>query len=396
MESGKRKKSVFLSIADKLKVLDRLDAGCTVRNVAQEFGLGLTTVKDLKKNKEKLRSFSQRFDAGSNIIKFRKTMRRLPSEAIDEAVYKWYSQHRSSGISVRGTEILAAAERFAEQLSKQKFTFNSAWLCRFMNRHGLPGIRSCEAPVGDEAVEKDLFRQMMKEIIDQSNLSLAQVYNFDETGLLYCTLPKGLLSTQPDVCEEEQKLSKARLSALLCANANGSHRLKPVIVGKRRWPYAQNKGIQQLPAHYYHNPNAWFTWDIVKDWFSKYAEPEIRRFQIEDLKIVPDDVCALILIDRAPVHPESETLNSQDGRIKCLTIPPGVSLTQPMEQGIILSTKRLYRKKFLDEVLIFPEETSDEDHDMLEIRPWTNIKNYSLKDAILTLQMPGGIYLRPP
>uniref|UniRef100_A0A0P4WKS8 DDE-1 domain-containing protein n=1 Tax=Scylla olivacea TaxID=85551 RepID=A0A0P4WKS8_SCYOL len=195
-------------------------------------------------------------------------------------------------------------------------------------------------------------------------------------------LPEDLTSTKPNESVEEQKVSKERLSALLCVNANGSHRLKAVIVGKHRWPCVVSKCSHQLPVHYYHNPNAWFTWDIVQDWFFKHAEPEIRRFQVEDLKIAPSDVCALILMDRAPVHLDSHALSSHDGRIKCLLIPPNVSLAQPMEQGIILSTKRLYRKKFLDEVLILPEEIADGDHDIQEIRPLTNIKNYSLKAAI--------------
>lgn len=380
---GEKRKSVFLSIADKLRVIERLEAGCSVRNAAEEFGLGLTTVKDLKKNKDKLRSFSRRFDAGSNAIKVRKTMRRLPSEAIDEAVYKWYSQHRASGVTVRGTEILAAAERFAKQLNIQKASFSSAWLWRFMNRHGLPGVRrSVGEQNGQDLIEKDLFLDELKDIIEQSKLSLGQLYNFDETGLLYCMLPEDLLSTKPDQFMEEQKLSEERVSALVCANASGSHRLKPAVVGKHKWPCVAKKDHQQLPVHYYHGSNAWFTWDIVKDWFYKYAEPEIRRFQIEDLKMVPSDVCALILMDRAPVHLDGHTLSSRDGRIKCLLIPPNVSLAQPMEQGIILSLKRLYRKKFLHEILIFPEETADGDPDIQEIEPSTNIKNYSLTAAM--------------
>ena len=383
MAPVKKKKSVYLSIADKLKVIERLEAGCAARTVAQEYGLGLTTVKDLMKNKEKLRSFSQKYETGSNAVKIRKTMRLPPSEAIDEAVFKWYIQHQSSGVPVRGVEILAAAERFAKQLNVQKFTLNSGWLWRFRNRHGLPTIRSTvEEQNGGVKVEIDPFRQRLKEIIEQSSLSLAQLYNLDETGLLYRLLPGNTMASKHDDAVEQEKLSQERLSAMLCANASGSHRLKPVIVGKNRQPCELRKCLHPLPVHYYHNPTAWFTREIVQDWFFRHAEPEIRRFQMEDLKIPPDDVYALILLDKAPVHPDSHTLSSHDGRIRCLVIPPNISLTQPMEQGIILSTKRLYRRKFLDEVLVLSEEIADEDYDRHGARASANMKNYSLKAAI--------------
>lgn len=378
MASGEKRKYVFLTIADKLKLIERLEAGWPTKTVAQEFGVGVTTVKDLKKNKEKLKLFSEKFEACSSVCKIRKTMRLPPSEAIDEAVYKWLNQHRASGITVRSSDILAAADRFAKQLNLN-FKSSNAWLWRFRNRHGLPNMRNAEPEPegGDDIVEVGPFRQKVNEIIEQSSLSLAQLYNFDETGLLYRMLPEDMQAVR-----HEDQLSRERLSALLCANANGSHRMTPAIVGRSQESSPLKTCLHRLPVHYYQNSNAWFTRDIVKDWFFRYAEPEIRRFQIEELKIAPGDIRALILMDKAPTHPDSTSLSSSDGRIKCLAIPPNVSLTQPLEQGVILTTKRLYRKKFLDEVLVPAEENASIDYSIHGPRASANMKNYNLKAAI--------------
>ncbi|KAG0714094.1 Tigger transposable element-derived protein 7 [Chionoecetes opilio] len=230
--------------------------------------------------------------------------------------------------------------------------------------------------------EVDPFQQNLKRMIEQYNLSSAQLYNFDETGLLYRKLPENTLASNYDDFEKEKKLCKERLSALLCSNANGSHRLKAVIVGKSQKPCALKTYLHPLPVHYYHNAAAWFTRDMVEEWFFKCAEPEIRRFQIDVLKILPDDVCALILMDKALAHPDCHSLSSRDGRIKCLAIPRNMSLAQPMEQGIILTTKRLYRKKFLDEVLVLPDETANEDFNNRRPSALANMKHYNLKAAI--------------
>jgi hypothetical protein len=47
-----------------------------------------------------------------------------------------------------------------------------------------------------------------------------------------------------------QKISKERVSALMCANANGSHMLKHVIVGKSGRCLAVNGIMHKLHAHY--------------------------------------------------------------------------------------------------------------------------------------------------
>lgn len=49
-----------------------------------------------------------------------------------------------------------------------------------------------------------------------------------------------------------RKISKDRVSALLCANADGSHMFKPMIVRKSKKPRAM-KNLDTLPVHYYNS-----------------------------------------------------------------------------------------------------------------------------------------------
>jgi hypothetical protein len=62
---------------------------------------------------------------------------------------------------------------------------------------------------------------------------------------------------------------------------------------------------------------------------------------------------ALLLLENAPAHRRIDLLRSKDGKIKCLFLHPYFfSLIWPMDQGVILTCKLLYRHKQLDECYV--------------------------------------------
>ena len=57
-----------------------------------------------------------------------------------------------------------------------------------------------------------------------------------------------------------------------------------------------------------------------------------------------DEVKALLLLDNAPAHPSDKSLVAHNGRIRVLYLPANTtSIIQPMDQGVIVSAKRMYR-----------------------------------------------------
>ncbi len=57
------------------------------------------------------------------------------------------------------------------------------------------------------------------------------------------------------------------------------------------------------------------------------------------------------------VHPDEDELVSSDGKIKAVFLPPNVtSQIQPMDQGVLESIKRRYRRKLLEELLFKNDE----------------------------------------
>lgn len=74
-------------------------------------------------------------------------------------------------------------------------------------------------------------------------------------------------------------MSKIRVSVLLCANADASHRLRPMVVGNAKKPRALRPMMDTLPVHYASNKMAWLTTQIIKDWFSNEFVPAVKGSQ---------------------------------------------------------------------------------------------------------------------
>jgi hypothetical protein len=143
-----------------------------------------------------------------------------------------------------------------------------------------------------------------------------------------------------------RKTIKERVTFLLCANADGSNKLKPLVIGKAQNPRAFKNA--QIPVDYKASKNAWMTSSLFKDWFHNCFDKNEQRFQRS--KNLPQK--ALLLVDNASSHGSEEKLVSNDGNVMTMFLPPNcTALIQPMDQNIIRLTKLFYRKSLLIRIL---------------------------------------------
>ncbi|XP_051823853.1 tigger transposable element-derived protein 7 [Antechinus flavipes] len=379
---NKRGKYTTLNLEEKMKVLSRIESGHSLKSVMDEFGISKSTFYDIKKNKKLILDFVLKQDMPLVGAEKRKRTTGAKYGDVDDAVYMWYQQKRSAGVPVRGVELQAAAERFAECFGRKDFKASTGWLFRFRNRHAIENRKVCGEQILNSVSENaEPFRQKLSLIIKQEKLCLAQVYNGDETDLFWKSMPENIQANKKDICMPGRKINKERLSALLCANADGTHKLKSVIIGKSKQPRSIKDDINALSVIYKYSKDFWFTRESFSEWFFQNFIPEVRDFQLNVLGLDEKDVKAVLLLDNSPAHPSAESLISNDGRIKCIFFPPNTtSLIQPMNQGVILSCKRLYRWKQLEESLVIFEE-SDEEQETGE-KTVAKIKAYNIKNAV--------------
>lgn len=125
------------------------------------------------------------------------------------------------------------------------------------------------------------------------------------------------------------------------------------------------------------------------EWYDKTFIPATKQFKTETGKKGK----VLLFIDNAPTHPSLELLVREEGEFKCLFLPPNVtSLLQPMDQGVIECTKRLYRQQLLRKLLLAEENNEERVLDAYKkinlkdccymiADSWNMVKSVSLKRA---------------
>ncbi|CAB5367443.1 unnamed protein product [Rhizophagus irregularis] len=177
--------------------------------------------------------------------------------------------------------------------------FSSGWLQGFKKRNGIrqQKLQGEAASANQTAITEAL--PLLREKC--ANYLLERIYNMDETGLFYRLEPDRTLATKR---LHGRKKNKERLSVALCSNADGSHKLNPLIIGK----FANREWIQD------------FDYQVAQ----KHGGQRV-----------------LLLLNNCTSHKlEGLTLSHVDVHF----LPPNTtSKIQPMDSGIIMSFKKHYR-----------------------------------------------------
>lgn len=134
--STKRKHNT-ISIQDKVEVLEKLDRGVPVRQLCEMYGIGKTTVVDIKKQREKILKFYTNSDSKKQ-MSMRKTMKDSKSTEHDRVMIEWFRQQRNEGVDLSGRMMKCQAKLFHEELKlEHKCDYSDGWLNRFKKRHGI-------------------------------------------------------------------------------------------------------------------------------------------------------------------------------------------------------------------------------------------------------------------
>ncbi|XP_006147685.1 jerky protein homolog-like [Tupaia chinensis] len=368
----KKRKHLSLSIAQKVELLQKLDGGMSVRCLTEEYGVGTTTIYDLKKQKDKLLKFYSDSD-NQELMKNRKTLHRAKNEDLDRVLIEWIRQQRSKDMPLTGLLVMKQARIYHEELNIEgECEYSEGWLQKFKKRHGIKYLKICgEKPSADHETAENYIDEFAK-IISDENLSPEQIYNADETALYWCYAPRKTLTMADERTPTDLKDAKQRLTVLGCANATGTHKIKLAVIGESLYPRCL-KSVPNLPVHYYGNKKASVTREIFSDWFNKHFVPAARAHCKQ--AGLEDNCKILLFLDNCSAHPPPELLGKSN--VFGIYFPPNVtSVIQPCDQGILRSMKSKYKHYFLNRMLASVNRG-------LKIQDF--LKEFSLKDAIYAI-----------
>lgn len=369
--TGTKRKRNVLTLEKKLEIVNELKKGVTPAALSVQYDVPRSTIYDIKSKSDEIEKFASQMESQDGRPNQRKVMKKAANEVLDTALYLWFIQKRSEGIPLSGPIIAEKAIFFNNKLNGDAaFKASSGWLDRFKHRHGIRQLNIEGEKMSAASTETvDAYKKKFKQMVEQNGLTRDQVYNADESGLYYKALPTKTLAALSEKYAPGYKMQKQRVTAMVCANASGNNRIPLLLIGTAKNPRCfKNVNMKALPVNYYAQKNAWMTQSIFTDWFHNVFVPNVRRDLIS--KNLPPK--AILVLDNAPSHPE-DVLKSDDGNITCCFLPANTtSLIQPMDQSVIVSMKRRYRKKFIQRLVAEEEDISLIDY-------W---KSYNLKNVV--------------
>ena len=318
------KSRIVLTLEERRKVIVESEKGISARKLSEIFKCGRTQVNNIIKNKgEILKEWEENKHHGM------KRKRDSKCGEVNDFVYEWFKCARAKKLPVSGPMLQEKARQKAKELNVDNFVASNGWLECFRKRHNISFRTVCGEGGDVSAKDVDDWKNRLPSIL--AGYEPRDVYNVDETGLFYRTIPSKSLTTQKENCKGG-KLAKDRVTLLFCCNAAGEKET-PLMIGKSQRPRCfKNADLNTLGVTWCANKKAWMTSAIFEQWLKEFDSKMRRRNRN-----------VILLLDNAPCHPEISLSN-----VKLLFLPPNTtSHTQPLDQGIIQSFKLQYRKRVL-------------------------------------------------
>lgn len=227
-----RRKRVVVSMQKKLEAIYRIDKGESLKNIAIEYGVGPTTVGDWKKNRCQIEDFCAKMVTKDSLGN-RATIKKAKNETLDEALFMWFQQWREGGVPISGPILKEKALSLNKKLGGDpSFSASIGWLSRWKERHGVRQLSVTGESLSAAMDDSHNFKIKFEKMVADEKLHPAQIYNADETGLNYKMLPRKTLASKLDEAAWGHKKNKERVTVLVCSNAEGTHKLPLLIIGK--------------------------------------------------------------------------------------------------------------------------------------------------------------------
>ncbi|XP_046142180.1 jerky protein homolog-like [Osmia bicornis bicornis] len=376
MAEIQKKKRVFLSVEQKMQIAEELQKGITVKALCREYGVSQDVILRIRRDCRLLSSFGTR---GGRVLQH-KNRRRSSIEDLEEGLYAWFVQQRAMGNPITDLLLLEKAREILDVQGGTSYAGSRGWLWKFKQRYA---IHSAHAHGEKASADEDGARNFIKifnEKIEEEDLNLNLIFNMDEAGLLWKTIPSKSLITNAESKLEGRKLKKDRVSIGLCSNATGTHKLAPIFIHKFQNPRAL-KNCGNLPVVYKAQRQAWMTREIFNCWYEEHFKPSVQMYKTERGMLGK----VILLVDNCSSH---KNITPQvDEHFEIIYLPPNTTaLIQPMDQGVIAKFKKSYRHKMLRRVLQYDQGMQEFYHKFnikecinLVAESWTDITSANLK-----------------
>ncbi|KRY21176.1 Tigger transposable element-derived protein 4 [Trichinella patagoniensis] len=144
----------------------------SMREVASEYGIALSTVNNVRKNEAQILS---QLD-GSSSKSRRRRMRKTVNAEVNELMFQFFVRCRAKLIPITGQLLQTKAIDIARRMGINDFHASNGWLESFTRRHNMKfrtisgeaaAVHECTEGTADEIVEELLSKSNAKEVLSE-------------------------------------------------------------------------------------------------------------------------------------------------------------------------------------------------------------------------------------
>ena len=185
-----------ITLERKLAIINEIKKGKSQMYVSELFEVPKSTIADIWKLRVKIEDHVSSSDNPS-FAKKRCIMKEAQFETLDKACYIWFLQQRSKGAPVSGPLLQEKALQLFPILypdrDEESFKASSGWFHKFCRRHGMRGVSLQGESLSADISGIGAFKKQLTSLTENEKYTLTQIFNADETGLLWRHMPSRTL-----------------------------------------------------------------------------------------------------------------------------------------------------------------------------------------------------------
>jgi len=253
---------------------------------------------------------------------------------------------RFSNVGTSVSVIIQKANEIATELGISSFKANTGWFSRFQSRNSIVRVL-----LHGDAGDVDLSNSELQASAANIRCTLAtfppeRIFNMDETGIFYRVLPNSLYISKSDANRNMRGVSrmhsKDRVTLVLAVNATGTCRIPILMIGKAAHPRCKVDKVKYNAVVYASQSNAWMDASICQHWFDKVFLPSVKKFTTEPVVLLWDNLAS----HKVSMDPATAA------QVSIVPLPKNAtSVYQPLDQGIIHTLKRAYRRTMVGRII---------------------------------------------
>jgi hypothetical protein len=194
-----------MKFSDKQEIVRKLKLGFSVEKLAIDFNISERTVYRINNQKVKLENFRKENPLSPD----RRAFKFSSFPYVEKALKMWFYQQRALQYPVQMHHLQQKALQFFNSFypSRNKsFNASNGYIHNFLTRNSLKLRNMHGEKLSADQLGPDEFKKEFHQLIDGH--SSEQIYNADECGLVYFSLPTKSYTTPEETCLYGRKEKK--------------------------------------------------------------------------------------------------------------------------------------------------------------------------------------------